>query len=53
MKRTRVLKSDLLILGSATAAGGIPQELQQGLIQVAVGFITWLLTKLFDKTKDK
>jgi hypothetical protein len=49
------LRTDIAIISTATASGGIPEDLQRGLIQVAVGLVTWLLTKLMNKygTKEK
>lgn len=39
---------DITILGAATAGGGIPEDLETGLVQVIIGFVTWGLTKLFE-----
>jgi hypothetical protein len=43
------------ILGgaSAVAAGGIPDELEKGIIQVVVGIVVFALTNLFDRWKAR
>jgi len=43
------VNKDITILGAATVSGGIPDDLQKGIIQITVGLVTWLITRLFDK----
>jgi len=42
---------DATILTSGAVAGGIPEDVQSGIIQVVVMLVTWALTKLFDRKK--
>ena len=45
---------DLAIIGTGTMSVGIPEDVEKGIIQIAVTLVTWLLTKLFDgKKKEK
>jgi hypothetical protein len=36
---------------TATLAGGVPEDVQNGIIQLVVGIVTGLLIKLFNRIK--
>lgn len=44
---------NLLIIGGTAASGGIPEDIQRGIVQVVTALILWGLTRLFDKFKPK
>lgn len=46
------MRSDFLIFGTATAAGGIPEDIQRGFVQVITALVVWGLTKLFDRWQE-
>lgn len=47
-----MFQKDYIVLGSATAAGGIPEDLSRAAIQVAVGLFSWFLTKFLERRKN-
>ena len=47
------MQKDLLTIGAATVAGGIPEDVQRGIVQVAVGLVTWLLARLLERMGKK
>jgi hypothetical protein len=45
------MRNDLLIIGTGVSVGGVPEDIQKGIIQIATTLVVWLLTKLFDRKK--
>ena len=45
--------SPLVSASAATVSVGIPEDIERGVIQLAVGLLTYFLTKLFNRLNKK
>ena len=46
-------KENLIVGASAVAGGGIPQEMQDGIVQLVIGLVSLFIVRLFDKIFKK
>jgi len=44
---------NLTVIGASTVSGGIPEDIQKGIVQVVTALIAWLVTKLLDRLGKK
>ena len=45
--------SDLFVVGSASVAGGIPEDVSRALVQLVVAVLAWLSTKALDYISNR
>ena len=44
---------DITVISASTISGGIPDDLQKGIVQIVTALVAWLVTKLVDKIGKK